>query len=443
MKKLTGYKYLTILTIFLLMVGWTVSGVGIYFRLLLFISLVIICSYVWDVIGLQGLAVERTSRSKRSSVGKVFDERLVISNSKLFPCIWVELEDLSSLPQKSGSRIFTSMAGNQERSFISRNWITRRGSFDLGPMKLTSGDLLGIFRTSRTIPLINNLVVYPLTFDIDYFPVPGGLLPGGRKIRLQTNDISPNVTGIREYSTGDPIKRIHWPSTARKMTYMIKLFEQDPKADIWLFIDSQKEAQIKSENAVSPIPEKEFSLFKHGQVRLQEDSYEYAISTAASLAKYLIRQKLAIGLASSGKSATIVPAEPGDRQLNKIFETLAFLEPDGILPFTHIIQQQSKVIPMGSGLILLTPMVTNELVIALYELIRRKLFPMIISIQRKSSPGSVGQEEVVRKMDALKIPFFNIFIDDELGSQIRAISKLRKRFAYSLVSAKHQMEFGH
>lgn len=430
MKSIIGLKYLIIVTLSLLLMGWTISGVAIYFRLFLFISLAIVGSYFWDVIALRGLAIERASRNKRISVGKVFDERIILSNRKSFNCLWVELEDLSALPQKNGSRLFTSLGGNQQRSFISRNWITRRGSFNLGPMKLTSGDLLGIFRNSRIVPSKGNLVVYPLIFNLERFPLPGGLLPGGSKIRLQTNDINPNVTGIREYAPGDPIKRIHWPSTARKMTYMVKLFEQDPKADIWIFIDGQKEAQFAIMDPVEQTTEKEFSLFRHWQVKLQKDSFEYAVSTAASLTRYLVRINLAVGLVSSGKNVTIVPAEHGERRLNKIYESLAFVEPDGNVPFNYIVQQQSRIIPMGGGIILITPKVTKGLLITIYDLLRRKLFPIVFTINNRSNTTMEDHEDVVGKLDAMKIPLYKLFINDDLGSQLAHISKERSSFFY-------------
>ena len=39
------------------------------------------------------------------------------------------------------------------------------------------------------------------------------------------------------------MKRIHWPSTARRGRFMVKEFEQDPQADIWIFLDAQREVQ--------------------------------------------------------------------------------------------------------------------------------------------------------------------------------------------------------
>ncbi len=64
-------------------------------------------------------------------------------------------------------------------------------------------------------------------------------------IRQRSADVTPHAAGVREYVPGDPMKRIHWPSTAHKGRLMVKEFEQDPQADIWIFLDAQQEVQVR------------------------------------------------------------------------------------------------------------------------------------------------------------------------------------------------------
>jgi uncharacterized protein (DUF58 family) len=52
------------------------------------------------------------------------------------------------------------------------------------------------------------------------------------------------VASVRDYAPGDSFNRIHWPSTARTGQLIVKEFELDPMADIWLFLDLEKRVQV-------------------------------------------------------------------------------------------------------------------------------------------------------------------------------------------------------
>ena len=36
------------------------------------------------------------------------------------------------------------------------------------------------------------------------------------------------------------MRRIHWPTTARRGQLIVKEFEQDPQAEVWIFLDAQQ-----------------------------------------------------------------------------------------------------------------------------------------------------------------------------------------------------------
>jgi uncharacterized protein (DUF58 family) len=42
---------------------------------------------------------------------------------------------------------------------------------------------------------------------------------------------------VRDYEPGDSFSRIHWRSTARRDRLVVKEFELDPLADIWIVPD--------------------------------------------------------------------------------------------------------------------------------------------------------------------------------------------------------------
>ena len=122
-------------------------------------------------------------------------------------------------------------------------WLTRRGSFPLGPTVITISDPLGLFRIEKQFAASKSLTVLPMIFPIESSLSPPGLLPGGQVIRRKSTDITPHASGVREYNSGDPMKRIHWPTSIRRGQLIVKEFDQDPQAEVWLFLDTQRSAQ--------------------------------------------------------------------------------------------------------------------------------------------------------------------------------------------------------
>jgi uncharacterized protein (DUF58 family) len=82
---------------------------------------------------------------------------------------------------------------------------------------------------------------------------------------------------------------------------MVREFELDPSADIWLVLDLCRDVQVGS----GP-----------------ESTEEYAVTAAASLARHFLNQGRSVGLVS--QPATI-PTDRGPRQLERMLEVLAVM----------------------------------------------------------------------------------------------------------------------
>jgi uncharacterized protein (DUF58 family) len=264
---------------------------------------------------------------------------------------------------------------------------------------------------------MDTLVILPMSFPISTFPPPPGLLPGGKTIRQRSYDVTPHAAGVREYVPGDPMKRIHWPSTAHRGRFMVKEFEQDPQADIWIFLDAQGEVQ--SSLPESPVVFNEGSwLLRRPKIALPRNTFEYAISAAASLASFFLADRRAVGLACAAGKFIIVSAERGERQVNKIMETLAFLQPEGSLPLLGLMEMQAKLLPRGSGVILVTPSARPELLLAVEDLRRRSLRPVVVLIKSETFGGAEGSEKVAAGLLHSNIPVCQIGLGDDLGIQL-------------------------
>lgn len=405
-------------------VGTLVNGGAMYVRLLYLGGLLIILAWSITVLSLRGIRIERQARALRGTVGDIFEEHFEIWNDSALPKLWLEVVNKTNIPRATGSRILTFIRAHQKRIYTARTWLTSRGGYVLGPTTITSGDPFGIFRVSQDYPAKSSLVVLPLIFPLAEFATPPGLLPGGRAIRRKSIDITPHASGVREYIPGDPVKRIHWPTSIRRGQLMVKEFEQDPQSEVWLFLDTHKGVHFARPEAQEEHPVDDLFLIRRRQVKLQPSSLEYAASITASLAHYFLGQRRAVGLVTaSHRNYTAIPAERSERQEAKILEELAFLQAESSYTLPGLVTAQLGQLPQGSSAILITPMIWSELLMAVDSLQRRKLRPVVVLLMVQSFGSRTNNEELAGQLMERSVPVCKVYCDADLPETLSKFSE--------------------
>jgi uncharacterized protein (DUF58 family) len=418
MKKPSPSRWFLLVLVALSTITWAATGNAVFLRLA-YLGLVLLAGAgVLSVLLARGIQVRRDARLLRASVGEIFEEHFEVRNSSWLGCPWMEIVNQSTLPRAAGSCLLTHIGRREKRFYISRTLLIRRGAYPLGPTAISAGDPFGLFPLEVHIPAAETLVVLPMTFPILEFPPPPGLLPGGKTIRTKTMDVTPHAAGVREYVPGDPMKRIHWPSTARRGTFMVKEFEQDPQAEIWLFVDGQRNIHTCKADERLPLIDERL-LLGRPKVNLPCDTFEYAMSAAGSLAQHFLRNRRSVGLVCSSARFTVLSSERGERQLGKLMETLAFLQPDGNIPVLGLVSMQAKLLPLGTGVILITPSVRPELLLAVEDLHRRNLRPTVVLLKADTFGGEArDQGAIITTLQRMNVPVCPVGYGDDLTKQL-------------------------
>jgi uncharacterized protein (DUF58 family) len=394
------------------LLGGVVTGAQIYYRLAYLWVLFYLGNWAWSFFSLRRLTVRRTARTLRATLGQVFEERFDLTNETRLPRLWVEVRDESTLPGSLASQVFTHLGNQESRTYIARTRLVRRGVFPLGPTVLASGDLFGLFPSRLTIPAQNNLLVYPMLVDVRGFPNPLGMISGGDALRRRTPQITPNASGVREYAPGDSLNRIHWPTTARREMLMVKEFELDPLAEVWIFLDADRNVSSSLPWTDHDVPKSVWE--ERVKIELPPSTEEYSCSSAASLARYFIRNKRAVGLVSRSHNPTWLPSDRGGRQLIKILEALALWHADGNLPLLGLLESQSQHLPRGSTVILITPSTAEEVMLGADYLIRRGLRPVVVLLDSESFGGPPGTRSLAERIKFMSVPVKTICCNESL-----------------------------
>lgn len=412
----TSQRIVLILLVVCLL-GGIISGSQFYYRLAYFWLLLLIFSYIMSRLALRGIHFRRTARFTRSQVGQIYEERFEIQNTGRVMRLWLEVRDESSLPGSRGSQVISMLKGRENRTYVVRTRLTTRGVFPLGPTVLASGDLFGLFQVSQTYPANDSLLVYPMMVDIHAFPNPVGWLSGGEALRRRTQQITANASGVREYVSGDPLNRIHWLSTARRNRLIVKEFELDPLSEVWIFVDANKSVQYSL--PPEPIQLDERDMWRPSvRIPLPPSTEEYAVSAAASLARYYLQNERIIGLVSAGRIYTVISAEKGGRQLGKILEALALFKADGIIPLQGLVEAQARNLPRGSTVVIITPAYGDGVSLSVELLSRSGMRPIIVLIDAESFEGPTGSVRVMRQLELMGIPVCRVANGDDLGQAL-------------------------
>lgn len=252
------------------------------------------------------------------------DEELILTiraeNKRRLPQFMLQVEDqFAAASPKETQQIFLIPKLSHKKA-LELNYKKRcykRGEYSIGPIQLSSANPLGLFLRRKRVDVYSDLLVYPATFEIDYLPlVSGSLLP---RIGVETMckaGTSNDFFGTREYKPGDPVKYIHWRSSARLEKIVVKEFELTAATDVTIMIDLEIDSNIG---------------------RGKESTLEYAVKIAASIAKYAIARANSVQFIAYGEDQIIIPGAQGIEQLSRILEELARVKANGRIPFHRAI----------------------------------------------------------------------------------------------------------
>jgi uncharacterized protein (DUF58 family) len=300
-----------------------------------------------------------------------------------------------------------------------------RGKWTLGPVTLHSGDPFGIFRLERPAGATGEVLVYPATVPLPAFQLPSAELQGGQDVRTRTFHVTPNVSTIRQYVMGDSFNRIHWRSTARTGELMVKEFELDPTADIWIVADMHERSQH-----VAGLERTLYYDRRHGRdIRMPESTEEYVISAAASIAQHLLSQNRNVGLLTWGQHREVIPPEREARQLYKILESLAMIRAHGTHPLAEVLIAEGTQFSRSSSAIVITAALDPMWVNSIQQLLYRGIRVVVIFVDPESFGSVPGTNAIMQRLASMRVQVYRLKQGQPLGDALREpeIAALRGR----------------
>ena len=349
-------------------------------------------AWLWNKYALRGLHYERLFSERRAFPDETLELTLRVSNWKLLPVGWLHIvdqfplgvplldEELIASQSSNVGQLVTafSLRWYQRVSRRYRLHCPRRGYYRFGPAHLKSGDLFGLFSQEGWQNKDDWLIVYPRVVPIAEL----GLLSkepfGETKARQRIFADPMRTIGVRDHQPGDSFKHIHWKATARQQRLQTRVYEPTTSFNLVIFLN------------VATFP-------KHWQ-GTDPTLLERAISVAASIANYGAEQRYIVGVIANGsvphsdQPIKVLPSRD-PRQLARILEALAAVTGFATSSIENLLMAESPKLPWGATLVVVTGIVSEELVATLLRL--RDVGRRLVLISLDQEPPSQELEGIL------------------------------------------------
>ena len=308
---------------------------------------------LWAKYLFAGVEYSKQLSSQRAFHGDEVTLEVRLSNRKILPLPWFRITE--EVPEEvafltSGMIPYHSERRRSLTVGLSLRWYhrltlryvfrcTKRGTFQFGPTRLEAGDMFGFFRREMSVDGTAHLFVYPKIVPLERLGIPSKELFGDIRVRRHLFEDPVRVVATRDYVAGDPMKRIHWKTSARVGRMQSKVFDPTTSTDAAVFLDTRT------------VPPPHWGFV--------EQLLELGITASASIASYAQEQGIRMGLyanyhAHQTDRLTHIPPSSHPDQLVRILEALAQAQPQELMPIGRLVQLQGRSLPWGTTLVVIT-----------------------------------------------------------------------------------------
>ncbi len=331
--------------------------------------------------------------------GEIVPVTIWLQNQSRLPVPWLTFSESVATELTMGGKVnrVVSLRGRESAGFGYEVKARRRGYYRLGPLRLTSGDLFGLFEPQHGRFPTDTLTVYPRITPLTQLGLPSRLPFGTLASRQRLFEDPSRPAGVRDYRSGDSLRQINWKASAHTRHLLVKTYQPAISLETAVFLN------LHSDDYDS-----------NGR----QNRVEWAIEVAASLAAHLIDRRQAVGLSANGldplqdgdegafdeesgrliqsaaKQAALpsaIPPRPGRAHLMRILERLARLETAVTQPFNQWAITASLPLSWGVTILAVTPRGDEAACQTLHRLARKGFNPVLIAIEPNYNFGEVRE----------------------------------------------------
>ena len=291
--------------------------------------------------------------------GETVTARVELANNNWLPIPWLHIQDLVpfELRDMENYRNVMSVGSGARAEYAYPLRSSKRGYYQLGPLRLDTGDLFGFVQAGWQETEPTHVTVYPRVIPIQQLGLPSRSPFGTQASRQRIFEDPARLAGVRDYTAGDSMRTVHWKASAHADTLLVKKFQPAIALNVVVMLDLNRNAYPLL-NAYA--------------------SSEWAVVAAASVASHMIERRQPVGLLTNGldplseEVATPIPERNGRGHLMSILSILARVQMHEFEPtLAEWMPGRLTSLEWGSTLVVVTPKLDEAALWALHQAYRR------------------------------------------------------------------------
>ena len=372
--------------------------IDFFFTVIYFMLAIYALSRLWTRRIVSRLVIERRFVD-RAFTGDDVDVEIRIVNGDFLPAPWLEVAE--SLPLELRDSPLPSHAlslgGHQTWRHSYRIYCRRRGYYMVGPLRIRTGDLLGLQGTVSARANPARLTVYPRVVSMESLGIPTRSPMVALPARSPLFEDPSRIMGVRDYQRGDSPRRIHWSSTARAGKLVVKQYQPAVARETLICLN---------------LDELDYDE------RRTYHSTELAIIVAASVASHIVvRENLPVGLATEGvdpaagevRHVFVPPRSERAHLTAGVLEVLARIQTTTNCSFTALLRHDCVRLPWGSTVVVVTGRESDDLMETVLYLRRTGLSVQLVLVQQL-----VPTETLRKKAGIARTPVHHVWQERDL-----------------------------
>ena len=318
------------------------------------VGVVMGAAHLWAKHALDRVTYRRRFHYRRGFPGETTSVSIEVENRKALPLSWLRVEDpwpLAAAPEDAELLAPSHQQGQgQLVNAYNLRWFDRvrrsvtirfqeRGVYPVGPARIESGDLFGVYSQDRELADTEYLTVFPRMLPIENLRLTADDPFGERAARRPLFEDPNRPMGVRPYHPEDGFRRIHWPASARTGELQTRVYQPVTARTLAVCLN--------------------VSTQEHAWMGYSSPLLEFMVSAAASLCYQGVQTGYSVGLYSNGCLAHAdqpFRIQPGrtPNHLAALLQALAGVTPFVSLPFATFLLTSLSDIPFGATLVLVT-----------------------------------------------------------------------------------------
>jgi uncharacterized protein (DUF58 family) len=282
-----------------------------------------------------------------------------------------------------------------------RRWSVRytlerlpRGRYSFADVRVELTDAFGLERAVVELPAPGALLVYPRLVRLQrLFSETGARSHAGRRLLLRRPS-GFELHSVREYEQGESLRRVHWPSTARRGQLMVKELEDAPRDEIAVLLDADARAVVG-------------------------ESFDVQVRAAGSILEAFVRRGRRAVLVIDAERREVQRVHAPTADWRRALELLAAAEPTGATPASRLLADDDGPVARALDLTVVTARLDAALIDRLLQRAVTRRRVSIVYVESASFNGASRRAEPgLLRLQANGVPVAVVRAGDDLAARL-------------------------